>query len=104
MKTGRPTWRIKSRWISVDMPMTSIYYELDSNGRLVRIDGHLRAHHAVPVGVQQPPPPPIVNDPLPARVERPEPDVDDGACCTRVAGTDDDDSVFGCALGEWWFN
>jgi hypothetical protein len=89
------------------MPTTSIYYELDSSGRLVRIDGRLWPHHVVPVGVQQLPPPPIVIDPLPARaaarVDRPEPAVDDGACCTRLAGSDDDDYLFGCPLGEWWF-
>jgi hypothetical protein len=90
------------------MPTTSIYYELDNSGRLVRIDGQFSPHHVVPVEDQQLPPAPliIVNRPpahAAARVEPSDPTIDNGARCTRSAGSDDDEDLFGCPLGEWWF-
>jgi hypothetical protein len=48
MRTGRPTFHVKARWITIDQPLGSHYYRLDDDGHLVLINGKVLAHKFVP--------------------------------------------------------
>ena len=47
MKAGRPTYRVKARWITYDCDNAVAFYELDSKGNLVKDNGKLKLHHTV---------------------------------------------------------
>jgi hypothetical protein len=48
MRTGRPAFHIKARWITVDNELGSHFYLLDEKSRLVLINGQVIAHKYVP--------------------------------------------------------
>jgi hypothetical protein len=45
MRIGRPSFHIPARWITIDLPIGSSFYELDHTGRLQRVNGEIRPHH-----------------------------------------------------------
>jgi hypothetical protein len=67
MRTGRPAFHIKARWITVDTSIGSHFYLLDEKSRLILINGQVTAHKFVPTL----PPPPAVVDPQAQVVSRP---------------------------------
>jgi hypothetical protein len=47
MRTGRPAFHIKARWITLDLPAGSYYYKLDEKGNLIHTNGQVIAHRFV---------------------------------------------------------
>lgn len=47
MKAGRPTYRVKARWITYECDDAVAFYELDSKGNIVKDHGKMRVHHSV---------------------------------------------------------
>lgn len=47
MRTGRPVFHIKARWISIDTPDGSVFYKLDDKGKLILVNGLVTPHHTV---------------------------------------------------------
>jgi hypothetical protein len=43
MRTGRPAFHIKARWVTLDLQNGSYFYRLDDKGNLVRTDGRIAA-------------------------------------------------------------
>lgn len=50
MRSGRPSYHIKAKWITCMDPDTNKFevFELDSKGNLVKINGEIVPHHVVP--------------------------------------------------------
>ena len=47
MRTGRPVFHIKARWISIDTADGSVFYRLDERGKLILVNGLVTPHHTV---------------------------------------------------------
>jgi hypothetical protein len=50
MRTGRPAFHIKARWITIDTAAGSYFYKLDDGGKLILINNQIQVHHFVPAG------------------------------------------------------
>jgi hypothetical protein len=66
MKAGRPSYHVRSKWITVTTPHGLMYFELDTKGSLV--SKKLEPHHFTDFGNVQPPtqeiaPPPTFRAP-----------------------------------------
>jgi hypothetical protein len=47
MRTGRPSFHIKARWITLDLPSGSYYYQLDDKGNLIQTNREVVPHHFI---------------------------------------------------------
>jgi hypothetical protein len=55
MRTGRPAFHIKAKWVTIDQPNGSYFFELDDKGRLKLRNGLVQPHRFVPNPPAAPP-------------------------------------------------
>ena len=63
MRSGRPSYHIKAKWVTCFNPDSNIYdvYELDAKGNLVKSNGDIVPHHVVQIHQEINLEPPDVN-------------------------------------------
>lgn len=51
MKAGRPTYRVKAKWVSFQGPDDETFYELNQKGELIKVNRSLKPHHVRPLSL-----------------------------------------------------